>query len=338
MTMLRQIELGRETDAPRRVVLNPAPTPLLPTPALAKALGGPALWMKRDDLIPFGLGGNKIRGLELILADALQAGADTLVTGAGPLSNHVRATAAAAAFAGLRMVAVYWGTPPRRLQGNHHLTALLGAEFRFTGEADRSSVDRVLEVEAAFIRAGGGSPYVIPRGGACALGVIGHVLAVRETLAQCRQIGFLPDCVVMAVGSGGTLAGWLLGSRLFGAPWQLEGVTVSRPATEVRARVGTLANEAAQRLGHSCCISADDVVIHDGFIGDGYGIPSAEGDAALTLAARSEGVLLDPTYTAKALAGYRALLGEGRYKDDRTTLFIHSGGLPSVFVSRDAQS
>lgn len=98
--MLRQIELGRETDAPRRVVLNPAPTPLLPTPELAKALGGPALWMKRDDLIPFGLGGNKIRGLELILADALQAGADTLVTGAGPLSDHVRA--AAAAFAGLR--------------------------------------------------------------------------------------------------------------------------------------------------------------------------------------------------------------------------------------------
>jgi 1-aminocyclopropane-1-carboxylate deaminase/D-cysteine desulfhydrase-like pyridoxal-dependent ACC family enzyme len=338
MTMLRQIELGRETDAPRRVVLNPAPTPLLPTPELAKALGGPALWMKRDDLIPFGLGGNKIRGLELILADALQAGADTLVTGAGPLSNHVRATAAAAAFAGLRMVAVYWGTPPQRLQGNHHLTALLGAEFRFTGEADRSSVDRVLDVEATRIYAGGGRPYVIPRGGACALGVIGHVLAVQETLTQCRQIGFLPDCVVMAVGSGGTLAGWLLGSRLFGVPWQLEGVTVSRPATEVRARVGTLANEAAQRLGHSCCISADDVVIHDGFIGDGYGIPSDEGGAALALAARCEGVLLDPTYTAKALAGYRALLGEGRYGDVRTTLFIHSGGLPSVFVSRDAQS
>jgi D-cysteine desulfhydrase len=337
MTMLRQIELGLDIGEPRRVVLNPAPTPLLPAPALAKALGGPALWMKRDDLIPFGLGGNKIRGLELILADALQTGADTLVTGAGPLSNHVRATAAAAAFAGLRMVAVYWGTPPRRLQGNHHLTALLGAEFRFTGEADRSSVDRVLEVEGIRICAGGGRPYVIPRGGACALGVIGHVLAVRETLAQCRQIGFLPDCVVMAVGSGGTLAGWLLGSRLFGAPWRLEGVAVSRPAAEVRPRVGTLA-DSARRLGYSCRIGADDVVIHDGFIGNGYGIPSAEGGTALALAARCEGVLLDPTYTAKALAGYRALVGEAQYVDVRTTLFIHSGGLPSVFVSRDEQS
>ncbi|MGO4870334.1 MAG: 1-aminocyclopropane-1-carboxylate deaminase/D-cysteine desulfhydrase [Roseiarcus sp.] len=335
MNALSRIDLGLAAGEPRRLVLNPTPTPLMAAPALSEALGGPALWMKRDDLIPFGLGGNKIRGLELILADAIEHGADTLVTGAGPLSNHVRATAAAASYAGLGMVAVYWGDPPRRVQGNHRLTALWGADIRFTGSGDRGSVDSALETEAARIRAGGGRPYVIPRGGACALGVIGHVLAVREAMAQCRALDVQPDCVVLAVGSGGTLAGWLLGSRLFGARWRVEGITVSRPAGEARDRVRLLAGEAIQRLGHDYRIEADDVVVHDGFIGAGYGVPSADGGQALALAARREGVLLDPTYTAKALAGYRALLGQGRYRDVGTVLFIHSGGAPSLFVDHE---
>jgi D-cysteine desulfhydrase len=332
MNALSRTDLGLSAGEPRRLVLNPAPTPLTAAPALSEALGGPALWIKRDDLIAFGLGGNKIRGLELILADAIEQGADTLVTGAGPLSNHVRATAAAAAFARMDMVAVYWGDPPGRVQGNHRLTVLWGADIRFTGSADRGTVDPALEAEAARIRAGGGRPYVIPRGGACPLGVIGHVLAVREAMAQCRALGVQPDRVVLAVGSGGTLAGWLVGSRLFGAPWRVEGITVSRPAVEARERVRLLAAEAAQRLGHSFRIEADDVVVHDGFIGTGYGIPSAEGEQALALAARREGVVLDPTYTAKALAGYRALLEQGRYCDVGTVLFIHSGGAPSLFV------
>jgi D-cysteine desulfhydrase len=323
---------------PARLVLNPRPTPWQSAPKLRAALGGPQLWIKRDDLIPFGLGGNKIRGLELIVADALSVGADTLVTGAGPLSNHVRATAAVAAHMGLRMVAVYWGEPPRRIEGNHWLSALLGAEFRFTGSADRASVDHELEAEAARIRAAGGRPYVIPRGGACPLGVIAHVEAAVETMLQCRELGVLPDRVVMAVGSGGTMAGWLLGSRLFGAPWRVEGITVSRPAAEACARVVALVAEAAREMGRSCPIAAEDVEIYDGFIGAGYGIPSPEGTAALKLAARSEGLLLDPTYTAKALAGYLALLASGRYGGVETVLFLHSGGLPSLFVGGDAQS
>lgn len=332
---MRVFNRGCVIEEPARFILNANASPLLPAIKLGAALGGPQLWMKRDDLIPFGLGGNKIRGLELILADAISARADTLVTGAGPLSNHVRATAAAAAYANLRMVAVYWGRPPRRAEGNHHLSILLGAEIRFTGSADRNSVDAMLDVEAERVSAAGGHPYVIPRGGACALGVIGHVRAVSETLAQCRELGIWPSRVVMAVGSGGTLAGWLLGSELYNAPWRIDGITVSRPAAEARRRVLTLVAEAAKRLGHPVRMTADEVAIHDGFIGAGYGIPSREGDAALALAARCEGVVLDPTYTAKAMAGYRALVGSGQYSDVGTTLFLHSGGLPSLFANRD---
>ncbi len=321
---------------PARFGLIPGPTPFLPAPALAAALGGPRLWIKRDDLIPFGFGGNKIRGLDLMLADAVTSGANALVTGAGPLSNHVRSTAAAAARAGMRMVAVYWGRAPAELQGNHLLSVLWGAEVRFTDDNDRSSVDPELAAAAARLAGEGARPYVIPRGGASTLGVIAHALAVRETLDQARAAGARPDAVVVAVGSGGTLAGWILGSQLFCAPWRVEGVTVSRPAAEARARVAELAADAAAALGVPAPVTADEVVVHDGFIGDGYGRPSEAGAEALRLAARAEGVLLDPTYTAKALAGYRALVAAGRFRGDREALFLHTGGEPSVFVRPEA--
>jgi len=319
-----------------RLPLNPVVTALLPVPALATALGGPALWMKRDDLIPFAFGGNKVRGLELIVADAVRTGADTLVTGAGPLSNHVRATAAAAAFAGLRLVAVYWGDAPRDLQANHRLTSLLGAEIHFTGETDRGSVDPALLRHADRVRAAGGRPYIIPRGGACPLGVIAHLLAVREALAQCAGLRIAPERVVMAVGSGGTLAGWLLGSKLLGAPWRLEGFAVSRPAHETLQRVLALAGAAAGQLDLPVRVDPGDVAIHDGFIGDGYGVPSPEGKAVLSLAARRAGIFLDPTYTAKALAGYRALAASGHYRGVDSVLFLHTGGAPALFVGDGA--
>jgi D-cysteine desulfhydrase len=320
-----------------RLPLSAGTTPLHPAPRLASALGLTELWLKRDDLIGFGLGGNKIRGLEWIVADALSQGADTLVTGAGPLSNHVRATAAAAASQGLACTAVYWGRPPRRVQGNLQLTELLGARVVFTGDADRASVDAALETEADRIRAGGERPYVIPRGGACPLGVLGHVAAVREFLEQTTAFGCRPDVVFLAVGSGGTLAGWLLGSRLFGAPWRVEGVTISRPLAEITAQVLSLAAATAARFGLDAAVSARDVVIHDGFIGPGYGIPSPEGDAAIALAARREGVFLDPTYTGKAFAALMHLAEAGHFRGDRAVAFIHTGGSPTLFVDAEGR-
>ncbi len=309
------------------------PTPLTHAPRLSTELGGPELWFKRDDLLPVAFGGNKVRALDLIAAQALRRGADTIVTGAGPLSNHVRASAGVAALTGLRCVAVYWGTPPPRVEGNHWLTRMLGAEIRFTHDFDRASVDGGIETAAAESLARGGKPFIIPRGGACAFGALAHLLAVRETLGQCANLGLVPQVVIMAVGGSATLAGWILGTSLFGASWRLEAVTVSRPAGEALGRARILAAEAAAMIRGPTEFRDVDVTVHDGFLGEGYGVPSGEGHKAIVDSARAEGVFLDPTYTGKAMAGYRKLLSDGRYAHADVVLFLHTGGAPSLFTS-----
>jgi 1-aminocyclopropane-1-carboxylate deaminase/D-cysteine desulfhydrase-like pyridoxal-dependent ACC family enzyme len=314
--------------------LGALPTPLTPAPGLGRAVGIPALWIKHDELIGFGFGGNKVRGLEFLLADALAKNAEVLITGAGAQSNHVRATAACAAAFGMQAVAVYWGQEPAEVQGNLRLTRLVGAQTRFTGHADRGQVDAAIGFEAERWLARGHVPYVIPRGGACALGVLGHVLAAQELLQQCIARGIAPRHVVLAVGSGTTLAGWMLGTALWGAPWTVEGVTVSRPPSEVRARVSSLIAEAAALLGVTKAVVSDEIVVHDGFIGSDYGVPSPAGNAAIVLAARTQGVFLDPTYTGKAFAGVTELARRGHWGTEAPTVFIHTGGEPALFAHR----
>jgi 1-aminocyclopropane-1-carboxylate deaminase/D-cysteine desulfhydrase-like pyridoxal-dependent ACC family enzyme len=316
-----------ELEALPRLSLVTEPTPLAPASRLSAALGGPRLWFKRDDLLPVAFGGNKVRSLDLIVAEALRRGA------AGPLSNHVRASAGVAAMTGLRCIAIYWGVPPSRAEGNHWLTRMLGAEIVFTGDADRSSVDSGIEASAAEVVAQGGRPFSVPRGGACALGVLAHVLAVRETLEQCAVFGIMPQAVVMAVGGAGTLAGWLLGTALFGAVWRLEAITVSRPAVEALARARNLAAEAAAMLDCPAQLSSVELFVHESFLGAGYGVPSPQGQSAIVATARTEGVFLDPTYTGKAMAGYSALLSQGRYVGADDVLFLHTGGAPSLFTA-----
>jgi D-cysteine desulfhydrase len=319
-------------DAIPRLGLVKEPTPLTLAPRLSVAYGGPQLIFKRDDRLPVAFGGNKVRSLDLIVAEALRQGAGTLITGAGPLSNHVRATAGVAALAGLRCLAVYWGIAPARVEGNHLLTRMLGAEIRFTNNFDRASVDCAINDAAAEAAARSGHPYSIPRGGSCALAALAHALAVRETLGQCADLGVMPQVVVMAAGGGGTLAGWLLGTALFGARWRLEAFAVSRPAAETLARTRKLATEAAAVIGYAFDHDVE-ILINDSFLGPGYGIPSPEGQSAIAATARAEGIFLDPTYTGKAMAGYIDLLSKGRYLDVKTALFLHTGGAPSLFTA-----
>jgi D-cysteine desulfhydrase len=319
-------------DAIPRLGFVKEPTPLTFALRFSATYGGPRLFFKRDDLLPVAFGGNKVRSLDFVVAEALRQGADTLVTGAGPLSNHVRAAAGVAALTGLRSVAIYWGTPPARVEGNHLLTHVLGVNIRFTNDFDRASVDCAINDAVAEVAAHCGHPYPIPRGGACALAALAHVFAVREILDQCNAFGIAPQVVVMAAGGAGTLAGWLLGTKLFGARWRLEAFAVSRPATETLTRARKLAAEAAAVIGYAfdCDVK---ILINEDFLGSGYGIPSAEGQSAIAATARAEGVFLDPTYTGKAMAGYLQLLSEGRYSRAEFALFLHTDGAPSLFTA-----
>lgn len=312
------------------------PTPLLPAKRLSDTLGGATLWCKRDDLITFGLGGNKVRGLEVLLADALSKRVDTLVTGAGPQSNHVRATAAAAAVCGMDCSAFAWGDPPAVVDGNYRVTQMLGAKVTFTRQNERASVDSAIAEEAQRLRDDGHTPYLIPRAGACALGALGHVLAASEFDAQCAALSLQPTALVLAAGSGCTYAGWLLGRKLVGADWNIECFTVSRDAAEVSRQAARLATEAALFLGLDLKFEPGDAPVHDGFIGAGYGVPTREGAEAIKLVARTEGLLLDPTYTGKAMAGYIALTKRRVYNANDTVVFMHTGGEPAFFAGDGA--
>ncbi|MGH8568130.1 MAG: 1-aminocyclopropane-1-carboxylate deaminase/D-cysteine desulfhydrase, partial [Gammaproteobacteria bacterium] len=251
--------------------------------------------------------------------------------GAGAQSNHVRATAAAAACCGLRCVAVFWGDAPARVEGNYRVSRMLGAEAVFTGDSDRTSVDRGIETLCEELRHKGQRPYSIPRGGACALGALGHTLAAHELFEQCRQLGLAPASIVLATGSGGTHAGWLVGTRALGSPWTVESFTVSREAEAVRIEIARLATEAAALLDLDWRFAPEEAIVHGGFIGAGYGIPSPEAADAIRLVGRTEGVLLDPTYTGKAMAGLleRLRLGLVPY---RSIVFVHTGGEPAFFA------
>ena len=319
-------------DAIPRHNLAEYPTPLIRARRLRDQIGGPDIWFKRDDLISFALGGNKVRALEVILQDALNNGANTLVTGAGVQSNHVRATAAVAAYSNMDCVAVYWGDEPAAIDGNYRVTRMLGAQVRFTGDPERSSVDAYIGKVADELKAQGKHPYPIPRGGACALGALGHVIAVLELKSQCERYAIEPDAIVFAAGSGGTYAGWLLGTRLLGLGWQLECYTVSREPDELSEQVAMLATDAARLVGLDISFTQDDARVHGGVIGAGYGIPSAEGADAIRTTSRNAGLLLDPTYTGKAMAGYLHGLAAGKFDHYKTVVFIHTGGEPAFFA------
>jgi len=331
-TLHRLAVIEHITQQIPRHILAHYPTPLMRAYRLTAMLRNNELWFKRDDLISFGLGGNKIRGLEVMLADALAQNADCLITGAGVQSNHVRATAAVAVHAGMGCTAVYWGKSPATVDGNYRVTKMLNAAIRFTGDDDRESVDTYIQKITAVLRDQGYRPYAIPRGGACARGVLGHVLAVFEFYQQCFSQGLEPDIIVLAVGSGGTYAGWLLGLRLLNLSWKIHGYTVSREPEQVSQQVAELATEAAALLTLNWVFSAADAPVNGGFIGLGYGVPSPEAAEAIRLVGRTEGILLDPVYTGKAMAGLLHALRNNQYDDYQRIVFVHTGGEPAFFA------
>jgi D-cysteine desulfhydrase len=313
-----------------RVPLVLGPTPLHRAPRLSTELGVPILF-KRDDLAGVGLGGNKLRGLEYILADLIAHGCDALVTGAGPQSNWTMLAALACLRYQIEPHVVCYGTAAA-CEGNMRLHRWLGVDVRFTGDPDRSSVDAGIEASVAELRAAGRRPYAVPRGGATALGALGYVRASAELAAQLGTLGERPEAMWVAAGSCATQAGLLAGAGMTAASYHVVGVTVSRPAAESSQRVRELAAAAAKLAGVAAPLAEPDV--RDGWIGPGYGLPSAEGDKAARLVAATEGVFLDPVFGAKAMA---ALIAECRAARARgPQLFLVSGGAPTLFAGPGA--
>lgn len=318
-----------------RVRLALLPTPLEPLPRLSKALGGPEIWVKREDCSGLGLGGNKARKLEYLIADALASGADTIITTGGPQSNHARQTAAAAARCGLDCTLVLIDSVPERdpayyRSGNIMLDRLFGARI----EVKPAETDATVAMAAAAERCRnqGRKPYVIPSGGSNATGIVGHVQAANELLAQCEALGEEFTRVVIASGSGGTQAGLALGLAHRRSSLPVVGYCVSRSAAEQRAKVAALIEETCTKLGIVPPLDDSDLVLEDGFVGPGYGQPTAEMREAVAMVAALEGLALDPVYTGKAMAGLIAAIRDGGIDRSERVVFMHSGGAMALFA------
>ena len=312
------------------------PTPLHPAPRLSRELGVPVLF-KRDDLAGAGLGGNKLRGLEYIVADALGQGCDCLVTGAGPQSNWTMLAALACLRYQIEPHIVCYGTGAAD-EGNMRLHRWLGVDLRFTGDPGRSSVDGGIEAVAAELRAAGRHPYPVPRGGATPLGALGYVRASAELAAQLDALGERPAALWLATGSCGTQAGLVAGAALTAAPYEVVGVTVSRPVAECRDRVRALAAGAAALAGIGPAdggigATLTEPTVLGNWIGPGYGAASPAGQAAARLVATTEGVFLDPVFGAKAMAALVAECRAGRVRG--TQVFLVTGGAPTLFTRAD---
>ena len=327
-------------DLPR-YPLAQLPTPITDAVRLREALGGPSkcprILIKRDDLTGLGLGGNKARKLEYLIADALAKGAHTVITTGAVQSNHARMTAAAACIAGLRCVLVLTSrhaVPP--IEGNLLLDHLFGAEVRFVPAEDPMlAVGRDEEVVADVAReetAAGRIPYVIPVGGSSPVGALGYVSGTDELVRQLEAMEVSPSRLYFGSGSRGTQAGLTLGAKLSRAPYALWGVAVSAGESEKIVRAMNAANDAATLLDVPIRVERSDLFTDQGFIGDGYGIPTPLALESIDLLARTEAILLDPVYTSKGFSALIAHVRAGDIPPADTVVFLHTGGMPALFT------
>jgi 1-aminocyclopropane-1-carboxylate deaminase/D-cysteine desulfhydrase-like pyridoxal-dependent ACC family enzyme len=304
------------------------PSPVEELTRLRVALGGgPRLLVKRDDLLPFGFGGNKVRKLALVAGEAMARGADTLITCGAVQSNHARATAAVAARLGLACVLVHNGSPPAKPTGNALLDDLYGAERHYV--ASREERAPAMEEIAAGLRHSGRRPHIIPLGASTPLGAAAYARAVDEMLQQ----GVRPDIIVHASSSGGTQAGLVSGCVWHGLEAQVIGVSADEPEQLLAASIRDLVDAVAERFASGMPPPDRSAVIVDSaFVGGGYGVPTDASVEAQRLFARTEAVLLDPVYTAKAGAALMDYVRAGRFASDQTVLFWHTGGVPGIFA------
>lgn len=314
-----------------RLRIATLPTPLHHLPRLSARLGGPQIYIKRDDLTGLAFGGNKTRKLEYLVADAQRQSATHLITAGGIQSNHVRQTAAAARLAGMQAeLVLQCAENDPEPQGNYLIDRLLGARCHII-PADGDVTIAMNEVAEKLITEGC-RPYLIPVGGSSPVGALGYVSAMLELNHQLWEQGVAATHLYHAGGSGGTQAGIVLGTKLYGGEYQVCGVAVSGSSQQKIERALSLAAETAALLGIPNPVTEADMRVDDSQIGEGYGIPTTATLEAMQVLAETEAILLDPVYTGKAFAGMLADIENGNLTADNTVVFLHSGGTPALFA------
>jgi 1-aminocyclopropane-1-carboxylate deaminase/D-cysteine desulfhydrase-like pyridoxal-dependent ACC family enzyme len=328
-------ELRRCAAKLPRVRLGHLPTPMEEAPRLAKRLGGPRLFLKRDDCTGVLFGGNKTRHNEFLLADALHQGADVLVWGAGVQSNNCRQTAASCAKLGLEChLYLTRATHNDDVQGNLLLDHLMGAKVHIVDKAMGPEMDDMLLAKAEELRRAGRRPYVWDRVKGRPIAAVSYALCMAEMAEDMRRLGVEPAAVYVCA-AGATGAGLVLGRALLGLSWRVRLICPIRWPWRVAEDMAEVANASAVLLGLPHRVTPADIDASEDYVGPAYGAVTKEGREAIDLMARSEGVLLDPAYTAKAMAGLIDDIRRGRLPQDRAVVFLHTGGTPAVFAYRD---
>jgi len=321
-----------------RISLAHLPTPLEFLPRLSEHLGGPQIYVKRDDCTGLATGGNKTRKLEYSMGEALQKNADTIITVGAVQSNHVRQTAAAACKLGLKceVLLEHRVAHPSELylnSGNVLLDRIFGANLR---EYDKGTdFDAAMAEVANEVRASGATPYIIPGGASNAVGALGYVGCGLELLQQFSDQDLAVDHIVTATGSAGTHAGLAVGIRGGGSELPILGIGVNATQDVQEERVYALAKETAKLVGEPGAVSREDIVADCNYIGPGYGEPTESMNEAVLMLARLEGLLFDPVYSGKALAGMIDYIREGRFDDTGAIVFLHTGGAAGLFAYAD---
>lgn len=334
--LISEEELQKKVDSFPRVKLVNLPTPLEKMPRLTKLLNGPQLWVKREDSTGLAFGGNKERKTEFAFGDALSKKADTVITTGPVQSNHSRATAAAASRLGLKIILVLTGEEPQIYDGNLLLDSLLGAEIRFLHGPPRK-LDRASYMEeiAEDLRQKDHVPYVIPAGASYPPGAIAYANAMLELLEQARNCDFRIDHIVHGAGSGGTQAGMVLATKAIESEVNILGICAEpHSQDQLTKKTMEIVKVTAQILDVEVALKPDDVVLNENYAGEAYEVPTSEAVKAIRLLAHTEGILLDPIYTGRAMAGLLNLIRRGHFEKDSNIVFIHTGGTPALFPYR----
>ena len=309
-----------------RILFAHLPTPIESMPRLTDFLGGPQLFVKRDDQTGLAFGGNKTRKLEFLVAEAREQGADMLISAGALQSNHCRQTAAAAAKFGFECVLVLTGQSPTQATANLFLDELFGA--RIVNVSDRTDRDRVLKKTFDKAVGEGKKPYLVPYGGSSSTGALGYAFAMEEFIKQ----GVPADWIVFGTSSGGTHAGLVLGQRVFEFKGKVLGISIDESEDWLRSNVSRLASETSGRLGNHIEFKPADVLANADYCNAGYGVLTDAEREAVRLFAKMEGLLLDPVYTGRAAAGLIDLIRRGFFSKGEKVLFWHTGGQPALFA------